>query len=56
MPSGRRNMVEALKVFMEVKDSPDYEKDYKTQLWKGEKGVCPHCHGKNFYFPARQTM
>lgn len=48
-----RNMVEALKVFMEVKDSPDYEKDYKTQLWKGEKGVCPHCHGKNFYFPGQ---
>ncbi|MGL5259672.1 MAG: flavodoxin family protein [Lachnospiraceae bacterium] len=25
-------------------------KDYEKAEWKGDTGICPHCHSKNFYF------
>lgn len=31
------------------------DESYKKKLWKGDKGVCPHCHGKNFYFPEQPS-
>ena len=27
--------------------------DIEAASYKGDKGVCPHCHGKNFYFPGQ---
>ncbi len=24
--------------------------DYEKAEWKGDAGICPHCHSKNFYF------
>lgn len=24
--------------------------DYERSTWQGDAGICPHCHGKNFYF------
>ena len=50
-----RNLVAACEEFAKVKDDPDYERVHKKALWKGDKGICPHCHGKNFYFPEQPS-
>lgn len=31
------------------------DESLKKEAWKGDKGICPHCHGKNFYFPEQPS-
>lgn len=46
-----RNLVEAAQVIIDTNMMiPGSE---NVDLWKGEEGGCPHCHGNNFYiFPG----
>ncbi len=46
-----RNLVAALKKY----EGRLEDESIKEEAWMGDKGVCPHCHGKNFYFPGQTT-